>query len=845
MNEYWPNWFALRADDFSLRVAVTLLHFLWQGCAIGVLVFMANRMLASVSASSRYALHTAALLLLPFCAVVTFAVAELPSNWRAAATDASVATLSASTLDAETATPGYRLGHGVEAAPPLQRTDTAPIQSGHPHHVPPGTEPLWETLAPAIVMLYFLGVGLFLLRLALAMWGGHRLRSASNPIGDPALLEVIAFQTRKVGLRLAPVVHYCERVSVPVVVGVLRPITLLPPSLMTGLAPDQVAAIISHELAHIRRYDLLMNVLQRVIESLLFFHPVVWYISRRMSAERETCCDDLVVSSGHEPMDYAGALLRMAELSSATLSVDAHALAASGDRPSQLEARIQRLMQMNRQSRIRMTYTGTMMIVLLTLTIMGLPAIARGFAGADESQQAEGDATNRVSGQSDTTVDHEASKNRELNPADVQPANSPEESRDLDETPPVKRTVIDIDERPDFVFLVGIVHKTAAEEGAHWEGWLKCRTANKTKRFRSGQTLRIGDLSVEITGIQEKEVSVKIAGVPLTWTHGDSLAKLISRSKDGVTIQRLDGSWWLLSTQLDDEAESFDSGEMVATIEDRTLAIQSRSDRSRSTLLGLRQLDDGRIDFFSDEGDKRVRVLGRFRLLGDQVWIALNDDPDDVNQLAPPEAMPFVPLKGIRYMMLQRIPPGGVAQNQPDQQWEAEEQPSVAVAAGDDMPDQTDSMDEEVQEAIEQYFASTSKRDLGGVQAVLSERVMAIEAGKQYSKAQVLDASKPSEILPPEGNDDWDNISIKSLEVQRSATHPSVAMVSFTLSIPLSDESVAQRKTFLKESPVELDASQRAELREQVKNRAIHNAMFAMLTRQAGKWKIASITVPN
>jgi len=127
-------------------------------------------------------------------------------------------------------------------------------------------------------------------------------------VTDAKLLRLIADQANRLKLKCVPVVAYCERVAAPTVLGVLHPMVLLPGALMTGLTPDDLAAIVRHELAHIRRYDLWMNLLQRVIESLLFFHPVVWFISRRLNAEREVCCDDLVVSSGCEPMPLCGGL---------------------------------------------------------------------------------------------------------------------------------------------------------------------------------------------------------------------------------------------------------------------------------------------------------------------------------------------------------------------------------------------------------------------------------------------------------------------------------------------------------------------------------------------------------
>ena len=86
------------------------------------------------------------------------------------------------------------------------------------------------------------------------------------------------------------------RVEVPTVIGWLQPVVLLPASALAGMAPKQIEAILAHELAHIRRHDYLVNLLQTLVETLLFYHPAVWWLSRRIRVERENCCDDLAVS---------------------------------------------------------------------------------------------------------------------------------------------------------------------------------------------------------------------------------------------------------------------------------------------------------------------------------------------------------------------------------------------------------------------------------------------------------------------------------------------------------------------------------------------------------------------
>src|SRR5581483_8622840 len=112
-------------------------------------------------------------------------------------------------------------------------------------------------------------------------------------------------QARRIGLRAAPTVAYCQRISVPVLVGILRPMILLPSSLASGLSPQQLEALLAHELAHLRRWDPLVNLVQRLVEAMLFFHPAVWYVSRRIHSERENASDDLVLAAGWQRLHYA------------------------------------------------------------------------------------------------------------------------------------------------------------------------------------------------------------------------------------------------------------------------------------------------------------------------------------------------------------------------------------------------------------------------------------------------------------------------------------------------------------------------------------------------------------
>jgi GWxTD domain-containing protein len=126
-------------------------------------------------------------------------------------------------------------------------------------------------------------------------------------------------------------------VETPVVVGFLRPAILAPVGFLTGLAPELVESILLHELAHIRRYDYAVNMIQTFVEGLLFYHPAVWWVSKMARAEREHCCDDAVVAALGGAREYASALAALEELRSAR----GPALAARG---GDLMMRIRRLL---------------------------------------------------------------------------------------------------------------------------------------------------------------------------------------------------------------------------------------------------------------------------------------------------------------------------------------------------------------------------------------------------------------------------------------------------------------------------------------------------------------------
>ncbi len=149
------------------------------------------------------------------------------------------------------------------------------------------------------------------------MLGWRTLRCLRRVGVSPASDEVLAAAcrvSRRLGLRRAVPVLRSTLAQVPVVIGYLRPVVLVPVSLMTSIPTRQLEAILAHELAHVRRHDFVVNLLQTLVETLFFYHPAIWWLSRQIRVEREHCCDDLALSVLGNRAEYGRALLAIEEL---------------------------------------------------------------------------------------------------------------------------------------------------------------------------------------------------------------------------------------------------------------------------------------------------------------------------------------------------------------------------------------------------------------------------------------------------------------------------------------------------------------------------------------------------
>lgn len=295
-----------------------LLHSVWQGALIGVVFALCRLALKGRSADLRYLVSSMALVALVTLPMITFL--------RGALALSSDVSLSSSSLNG--ASDFVSVGVGSSMHSDFGSGTEAFMQWGES----------WLSAAmPFIVAAWFFGVVVLSLRLARGCWWVKTISTCENEPADSALLNKLNDLRRRLGVSRPVRLLKSALVEVPTVVGWIRPVILLPAAALIGLTPRQLEVILAHELVHVKRLDYLVNTFQCVVETLMFYHPVVWWVSRIIREEREHCCDDRVIEICGNRLAYARAL---ATLEAQRRPGAEFAFAASG---GSLVNRIQRL----------------------------------------------------------------------------------------------------------------------------------------------------------------------------------------------------------------------------------------------------------------------------------------------------------------------------------------------------------------------------------------------------------------------------------------------------------------------------------------------------------------------
>lgn len=350
--------------EFCERLVATLAHSMWQGLLVGIAFTLATTLLRSRGPEVRHTIGVICLAIFVACVPLTFLWAAPKQTHkferliRPSAESRTVAHLP----QVNQRVPRDAASAHEESA--IDATSNKVIGTWHIH---------WQQWAPWLSAFYLFGVVIGLTRLGGAVWACHVLRRAAVPMTDPEWLRCVDVVRTRIGLRVAPAVFWCQTSLVPTLAGIARPVILLPVSFMTGATVEQMEQILCHEMMHVRRRDLLVNLLLSVTEVLLFFHPVVWIISRRIRLERELCCDVVSASSKEERWRYAQLLVQLAARVHRP-SMAATQLAILSD-PSQLRVRIETLL---RRPRTPSGIVELRSFVLLAIFVLGLISFAGG-----------------------------------------------------------------------------------------------------------------------------------------------------------------------------------------------------------------------------------------------------------------------------------------------------------------------------------------------------------------------------------------------------------------------------------------------------------------------------------
>jgi bla regulator protein BlaR1 len=278
----------------------TLIHSLWQGLAIFVVLKIAVRL--TDRSDLKYGMGVLSMVLIVICSVATFFVL----NKTGASTVFEIV---------------------------LNADDTSPAAQSSPGILDwVNSNIIW------FIRFWLVGFVIGIIRIASGLWYINRLRRNAYPVQDE-WMDIV--KNLSASLSINRVVTMAEAaVSSPMVVGFVKPMVLFPVGLLAGLTVDQVETILVHELSHVRRQDYIINLVQSVIETIFFFNPFVLLTSSLIREERENCCDDMVIAKGISPMSYVKTLAQL----EAARSSSSLALGIAGSQ-NQLLNRIKRIME--------------------------------------------------------------------------------------------------------------------------------------------------------------------------------------------------------------------------------------------------------------------------------------------------------------------------------------------------------------------------------------------------------------------------------------------------------------------------------------------------------------------
>lgn len=335
----------LLPESIVQAVCLTLVHSLWQGILLAMLTAMIVLLTKRSTAVKRYGLLVGAMCLFTLAFFVTLVI-ELNSQNT------------------------YVL-HPSPASPARLPAISGMLSFCHTYI---------SEHSVIVVNIWLLIIGLRCLHLLFGLYSLERIKRRKVNSPGPYWEAIVARLAGIMGVGGAVTLLESGIVKIPVVAGYLKPVILIPAGLLTGLGQQEVEMILLHELAHILRKDYLVNILQSLVETLFFFNPAVIWLSSLIRAERENCCDDMVINQTKNKIGYIKALVHYEQYRA---GIPAYAAAFSGTGKGMLQ-RLERIISNRNHSLHKLEVFGLTLLISAGILL----AIIRPVQSRDFTRQA-------------------------------------------------------------------------------------------------------------------------------------------------------------------------------------------------------------------------------------------------------------------------------------------------------------------------------------------------------------------------------------------------------------------------------------------------------------------------
>ena len=251
-----------------------------------------------------------------------------------------------------------------------------------------------ETELPSVrvilAFLWIIGVGWYSARLLAAWRGARQLRKQSRIIGNTPLIKQLAIQARLYGLRSSPALLETEGNGSPMLIGILRPAIVVPGGTIRKLSVPELAMVMGHELAHIRRSDLLWNLVAACVRTVFFFNPLVWLSQRQLNLAQEVAADELtILRQHHDPASYGTLLVSMIGKLGPSRSIPSMSMGTAGPMWS-LTRRLVAMASIGRVSRGAIVASGFLLAATALLGMVPWRLVAAEPKSTDDAELLQG-----------------------------------------------------------------------------------------------------------------------------------------------------------------------------------------------------------------------------------------------------------------------------------------------------------------------------------------------------------------------------------------------------------------------------------------------------------------------